>query len=149
MPADSQKIKYFCSMTPEQSVGLLLKRDHFTRWLGLEIDKTAAGYCKLHFTVKTEMLNGFGSIHGGVVFSASDSALAFAANSHGSIAVALDVSITFTRPAKEGDLLYVEATETHLGNKTAVYEIRTTNAVNELVALFKGIVYRTGKEIPQ
>lgn len=135
-------------MTPEQSVGRLLKRDSFTRWLGLEIDKVDAGYCKLHFTVKADMLNGFESIHGGVLFSASDSALAFAANSHGSIAVALDVSITFTRPAKEGDLLYVEAVETHLGNKTAVYDIRTRNAANELVALFKGTVYRTGKEIP-
>lgn len=134
-------------MTPQQAIDIMLQRDRFTEWMGLKIDAVAAGYCKLHFTVKPEMLNGFESIHGGVVFSASDSALAFAANSHGSIAVALDVSITFTRPAKAGDLLYVEAKEIHLGNKTAVYDIRTSNAAGEPVALFKGTVYRTGKEI--
>lgn len=134
-------------MTPQEAVAIMLKRDHFTKWLGLEIDKADAGYCKLHFTIKKEMLNGFESVHGGVIFSASDSALAFAANSHGSVAVALDVSITFTKPAKEGDIVYVEAKEIYLGNKTALYDIRTTNSEGTLVAQFKGTVYRTGKEI--
>jgi len=50
------------------------------------------------------MLNGFDYVHGGVLFSAADSAFAFACNSHGILSVALDVSITFTRPAKEGEI---------------------------------------------
>ena len=134
-------------MTPKEVLATMLEKDEFTKWLGLSIDSISAGYCKLHFSVKKEMLNGFSSIHGGVVFSASDSALAFAANSHGSIAVALDVSITFTKPAKEGDVLFVEAKENHLGNKTALYDIQTKDAEGNLIALFKGTVYRTGKEI--
>ena len=134
-------------MTPNEVLEIMIKRDQFTKWLGLEIDLVEAGYCKLHFTVKKEMLNGFESIHGGVIFSASDSAFAFACNSHGIITVALDVSITFTRPAKEGDVLFVEAKEIHLGNKTGLYDIRTTNAAGQLVAQFKGTAYRTGKEV--
>jgi acyl-CoA thioesterase len=89
------------------------------------------------------MLNGFSSIHGGVLFSAADSAFAFACNSHGRITVALDVSITFTRPAKQGEVLTVEAKELHLGNTTGVYDIRTTNEAGKLVAIFKGTAYRT------
>jgi acyl-CoA thioesterase len=134
-------------MTPQDVLEIMTRRDQFTKWLGLEVDTIEAGYCKLHYTVKKEMLNGFESLHGGVIFSAADSAFAFACNSHGIITVALDVSITFTRPAKEGDLLYVEAKEVHLGNKTGVYDIRTTNAEGKLVALFKGTAYRTGKEV--
>lgn len=122
-------------------------RDEFSRWLGLEIDVIEKGYCKLHYTVKRDMLNGFGNIHGGILFSASDSAFAFAGNSHGIITVALDVSITFTQPAKEGEVLYVEAKELHLGNKTGLYDIRTTNAEGKLVAVFKGTAYRTGKAV--
>lgn len=122
-------------------------RDEFSRWLGLEIDVIEKGYCKLHYTVKREMLNGFGNIHGGILFSASDSAFAFAGNSHGIITVALDVSITFTQPAKEGEVLQVEAKELHLGNKTGLYDIRTTNAEGKLVAIFKGTAYRTGKAV--
>lgn len=93
------------------------------------------------------MLNGFERIHGGVLFSAADSAFAFACNSHGIITVALDVSITFTHPAKEGDVLHVEAKEIHLGNKTGLYDIKTTNAEGKLVSVFKGTAYRTGKDV--
>ncbi len=132
-------------MTPAEVITIMTKRDEFTKWLGLEIDKIDKGYCKLHFTVKKEMLNGFENIHGGVIFSASDSAFAFACNSHGIITVALDVSITFTRPAKAGEVLHVEAREIHLGNKTGLYDVRTTNSAGELVAMFKGTAYRTGK----
>ena len=133
--------------TPKEIVDFMMERDEFSKWLGLEIEEVRLGYCRLHFTVKKEMLNGFASIHGGVLFSASDSAFAFACNSHGRITVALDVSISFTRPAKEGDMLTVEATEIHLGHKTGLYDIRTTNAAGELVSLFKGTAYQTSKEI--
>jgi acyl-CoA thioesterase len=134
-------------MSPEEILITMLKRDRFTQWLGLEIDEYRTGYCKLHYRVNSEMLNGFENIHGGVLFAAADSAFAFACNSHGNITVALDVSISFTRPARIGDLLTVEAVEVFLGNKIGIYDIRTTNEKGELVSLFKGTAYRTGKEV--
>ncbi len=134
-------------MTPQQVVDFMLAKDRFSAWLGLQVDEVRLGYCRLHYTVKEDMLNGFSSIHGGVLFSASDSALAFACNSHGRITVALDVSISFTRPAKAGDMLTVEAQEVHLGHKIGVYDIRTTNAQGELVTMFKGTAYRTSKVV--
>ena len=133
--------------SPEEVLEIMLKRDRFTEWLGLKVDEHTMGYCKLHFMVTDIMLNGFGNIHGGILFSASDSAFAFACNSHGIITVALDVSISFARPAKSGDLLTVEANEIYLGNKIGIYDIRTTNEKGELVALFKGTAYRTSKEV--
>src|ERR1700733_8766501 len=98
-------------ISPEKALELMLKKDKFTKWLGLKIDEHAKGYCKLHFRVTDDMMNGFDIVHGGVLFSASDSALAFACNSHGIIAVALDISISFTRPVREGEPLTVEAKE--------------------------------------
>lgn len=129
--------------TPQEVYKIMSERDRFSKWLGLQVDKIDNGYCKLHYTVKEDMLNGFERLHGGVLFSASDSAFAFACNSHGIITVALDVSITFTKPCFAGDILTVEAQELHLGNKTGLYDIRTTNEKGELVCLFKGTAYRT------
>ena len=134
-------------ISPEQVLEIMLKKDMFTKWLGLQIDEHGRGYCKLHFKVTDEMMNGFDIIHGGVLFSASDSALAFACNSHGIISVALDVSISFTRSVKSGEILIVEAKEIHLGNKIGVYDIRTINEKKELVCFFKGTVYRTSKPV--
>ena len=132
-------------LTPGEVLNIMIARDRFTAWLGLEVDEIGEGYCRLHYSVKQDMLNGFERIHGGVLFSASDSAFAFACNSHGLITVALDVSITFTRPAVTGEVLYVEAKEIYLGNKTGLYDIRTINEEGALVCLFKGTAYRTGK----
>jgi acyl-CoA thioesterase len=134
-------------MSAEEVLKIMLKRDRFTEWLGLQIDEHRTGYCKLHYVVNETMLNGFDNIHGGILFSAADSAFAFACNSHGVITVALDVSISFTRPAKSGDRLTVEAIEVYLGNKIGIYDIRTTNEKGELIALFKGTAYRTSKEV--
>jgi acyl-CoA thioesterase len=134
-------------LTPEDVLKVMLMRDRFTDWLGLHIDEYKKGYCKLHYRVNDDMLNGFHNIHGGILFAASDSAFAFACNSHGNITVALDVSISFTRPAKSGDLLTVEAIELYLGNKIGIYDIRTTKENGELVALFKGTAYRTDKNV--
>jgi len=84
-------------------------------------------------------------VHGGVLFSASDSALAFVCNVDGNITLALDASINFIRPAKPGERLTVEAVEVHRGRTIGVYEIRTTRENGELVALFRGTAYRTAK----
>jgi len=125
----------------------MLEKDRFSQWLGLEIDDIGPGYCKLHYLVTDSMLNGFERIHGGVLFSAADSAFAFACNSHGILTVALDVSISFTQPARAGDLLTVEAREIHLGSRIGIYDVRTSNREGQLVALFKGTAYRTGKPV--
>jgi acyl-CoA thioesterase len=93
------------------------------------------------------MMNGFNSIHGGVLFAAADSAFAFACNSHGNITVALDVSVSFTKPVKTGELLTVEAIEVFLGYKIGIYDIRTINEEGELISLFKGTAYRTSSEV--
>ncbi len=135
------------SITPQEVVAIMSARDRFSAWLGLEIDEIDKGYCRLHYTVKEDMLNGFERIHGGVLFSASDSAFAFACNSHGIVTVALDVAITFTRPVFVGEHLFVEAKEIHLGNKTGLYDIRTTNEQGDLVCFFKGTAYRTAQSI--
>lgn len=133
--------------TPHEVLEVMLRKDRFTAWMGLEVDEIGPGFCKLHYRVTDTMLNGFGVIHGGLLFAAADSAFAFACNSHGVLAVALDVSISYARPAREGELLAVEAREEHVGNRIGIYDVRTINEQGELVALFKGTAYRTGKPV--
>ncbi len=131
----------------EKVLKKMTAEDAFSHWMGLVVDKIDTGTCSLHYTVLPEMLNGFGIVHGGIVFAAADSAFAFACNSHGRLSVALDVAITFTKSAKVGEILRVEAKEVHLGNKISLYDITTWNEKEEIVAVFKGTAYRTSKEI--
>jgi acyl-CoA thioesterase len=134
-------------MTPQAIFDKMMKPDAFSHWMGLTLDTIDEGYCRLHYVITPEMLNGFGTVHGGILFSAADSAFAFACNSHGRLSVALEVSISFTQAARLGERLSVEAKEIYLGNKTSVYDIITRNADNNVIAIFKGTAYRTSRAV--
>jgi len=133
--------------TPAEITTHMLAHDRFSQWLGLQIDATETAYCKLHFEITDQMLNGFAVVHGGVLFAAADSAFAFACNSHGTLTLALNADIAFTRTAHSGDILTVEAKAIHQGGRTGVYQVDITNAAGDLIALFKGTAYRTSKPI--
>jgi acyl-CoA thioesterase len=96
-------------------------------------------------TIRKEMINGFGIVHGGIAFSLADSAFAFACNNRNIVSVALDTSITFIKPVHVDDVLTAEATELHNGRSTGLYHINIINQKQHIVAVFKGTCYRTGK----
>ena len=128
----------------------MMQNDAFSQWMGLEVLDVKEGYSKVRMTIRKEMLNGFGIVHGGIAFSLADSAFAFACNNRNNISVALDVTITFTKAVNVGDILTAESKEIHNGRSTGVYLITITNQRDEQVAFFKGTCFRTDKElIPQ
>lgn len=133
------------TLNPQQVFNRMMENDAFSKWLGLELTKIELGFCQLKMTVKADMLNGFKSIHGGILFSAADSAFAFACNSHGLQNVALECSISYTRPAFEGQRLQIIASEVNKGKTTGIYEVKILNEENKLVAVFKGISFNTQK----
>ncbi len=132
---------------PKKVLETMLAKDNFTKWLGIVVDEYKEGYCKLHYTIREEMLNGHSIVHGGIVFSGADSAFAFACNSHGRVSVALDVHISFIDAALPGDVLTVEAKEVHTGHKISFYDVTTKNQNGKIVAMFKGTAYRTSKSV--
>ena len=130
---------------PQDVVQRMLEQDHFSQWMELKVNSIAEGTSTVSMFVKQEMLNGFGVIHGGVLFSLADSAFAFACNNRNNLSVALDTSINFIKPVHIGDVLIAEARELHNGKSTGLYQIEIYNQKEHLVAQFKGLCYRTGK----
>lgn len=128
-------------------VNHMMENDYFSQWMGVEVLEVKEGYSKIKMTIRKEMVNGFGIVHGGLPFSLADSAFAFACNNRNNLSVALDVTITFTKAVNVDDVLTAEAKEVHNGRSTGVYLITVTNQKNETVALFKGTCFRTGKKL--
>jgi acyl-CoA thioesterase len=121
----------------------MIENDPFTKWLGIEIVSITEGSCDLKMKIRDEMLNGFEIAHGGITFSLADSAIAFASNSHGRKCVSLETSISHTKTCKSGNTIYAKAEEKSITNKIAIYNVTIRNQEKEIVALFKGTVYRT------
>lgn len=125
----------------------MMQEDRFSQWLGIEVLEVRVGYSKITMTIRPEMVNGFGIIHGGIAFSLADSAFAFACNNRNNLSVALDTAIQFTKPVHVGDVLVAEANEIHSGRSTGLYHIFIKNQSDETVAVFKGTCFRTGKTL--
>lgn len=131
----------------QEIVKTMMELDQFSNWMGVKIIDIKEGYSKIEMLVRNNMLNAFGIAHGGITFALADSAFAFACNSNGKITVALDVSISFPKAAKEGDILTAEAKRVSNTNKTGLYLIEVTNQHQQMVALFKGTCYKTEKDL--
>lgn len=125
----------------------MMEHDLFSQWLGIKVMEIKEGYSKITMTIRKEMINGLGIIHGGVAFSMADSAFAFACNNRNVLSVALDTSINFLKPVHVDDVLIAEAKELHNGKSTGLYHITISNQHNNVVAVFKGTCYRTNKTL--
>jgi acyl-CoA thioesterase len=132
--------------TPLEIFNLMYNNDPFSKLLGMELIEISEGFCKLQMKVSKEMLNGFSIAHGGITYSLADSTLAFASNSRGIQSVSIETSINHLSKVLEGDTLTAVSEEKNLTGRTGLYLINITNQHNQAVALFKGIVFRTGKE---
>jgi acyl-CoA thioesterase len=120
----------------------------FAKKLGLELVDMGAGRSKVQMKVTPEMNNLFGMIHGGAIFALVDEAFEIASNSHGTLAVALNMNITYLRAPATNTTLTAEAREINRTRKTATYDIRVTDDGNNLIAVCTALVYRKDKPLP-
>ncbi len=126
----------------QEVVKTMYDGDAFSQWLGIAVEAVDPGYCKLSMTIREEMTNGFKIAHGGISYSLADSALAFASNGHGSHALSIETSISHLKPAKAGTKIWAEATEIRKSRSVGIYEVRVFTDNEELIAHFKGTVFR-------
>lgn len=123
----------------------MLSLDPFSSWLGIEIIEVKIGYCKLGLRIRKEMLNSMQKAHGGITYSLADTAFGFAANTHGKFAVSIETSINHIEALAEGDYITAE-TKIDVAKNKLGFQVVEIKRGKELVALFKGVVYRTSKE---
>ncbi|WP_299398223.1 hotdog fold thioesterase [uncultured Gelidibacter sp.] len=123
----------------------MLNQDPYSTWLGIEILESELGRCKVGLTIRKEMLNSMGKAHGGISYALADTAFGFAANTHGKYAVSIETSINHIEALNEGDYITAESVIEKVKNKLG-FNIIEVKRGNEVVALFKGVVYRTNKE---
>ena len=123
----------------------MLSQDAYSTWLGIEILESKIGRVKVGMTIRKEMLNSMNKAHGGISYSLADTAFGFTSNTHGKYAVSIETSINHIEALNEGDYLIAECVIEKVNNRLG-FNIVEVKRGNELVALFKGVVYRTQKD---
>jgi acyl-CoA thioesterase len=125
-----------------------ISQDHFAHHLGIEVTQHGPGTARARMEIGRHHLNSAATAHGGAIFSLADAVFSVASNSHGTLAVAINVSISYFKAASEG-MLYAEAEEVSFNPKLATYLIRIHDGSGALVALFQGTVYRKQRKLSE
>lgn len=125
----------------------LFKKDKFAQYNGIELLEIREGYAKAKMEINENHFNGIGIVQGGAIFTLADFTFGAAANSYGTVAVAINVNISYMKSSKNGTL-FAEAREISKNPKLGTYTIDITDDEGELIAIFQGMAYRKRDKIP-
>ncbi len=125
-----------------------LKKDRFAGLANVELLTVAPGCATAKMVLHPHHQNGLGTVQGGAIFTLADFCFAAACNSHGTVAVALNVSITFMKAAMITGTLWAEAREVSKNFKVGAYAVEVKDDQGDLVAQFQGLAYRKKNKLP-
>jgi len=125
-----------------------VREEPFAQKMNLQLVELDDGYSVVEMTFREDMENILGMAHGGAIFALIDEAFETAGNSHGTVAVALNMNVTYTAAASPGARLRAVAKEVNLTRRTATYDIRVTDENDKLIAVCSALVYRKKDPLP-
>lgn len=131
---------------PIASLKKRVKEERYSKMLGIRLVELGPGHAVVEMQPRGEFSNIFNMVHGGAIFSLIDEAFELSCNAHGTVAVALSMSLTYHNPPDPGSVLQAESREIHRSRKTATYEIKVRDRNNLLIASCQALAYR--KEVP-
>jgi len=126
-----------------------VKREPFAQALQMELVELAEGYSVVSMIYQPEKMNNiYARAHGGAIFALIDEAFETAGQTDGTIAVALNVNVTYVSSPEPGLQLQAEARRVSRTRKTASYDIKVTDQNGQIISLCQALAFRTGKPIP-
>lgn len=121
----------------------------FSQALKISLRELSLGHSLVEMVYDPALMsNVYARAHGGALFALIDEAFETASQTHGIIAAALNVNVTYIKSPEPGDLLRAQADETAATRKTATYDIKVTDSDGDLIATCQALAYRTGKPVP-
>jgi acyl-CoA thioesterase len=129
-----------------EAIEKYFKNDKFAERSNIELLTVAPGQARARMTVHPHHLNALGTVQGGAIFTLADFAFAAASNSHGTVAVGINVSISYLKAARAGTL-WADAKEISRNFKLGTYTVEVKDDAGDLVALFQGMVYRKSEKV--
>jgi len=126
-----------------------VKKEPYARTLNMELVELGKGYSAVEMTYDPETMdNIYSRAHGGAIYALMDEAFETAGQTDGTIAVALNVNVTYVSSPKAGARLRAEARKISQTKKTAVYDIKVEDMEGQQIALCQALAFCTGKKIP-
>ncbi len=124
-------------------------KEPFARTMGMELMELEEGFSAVEMNYEPERMdNIYRRAHGGSIFALIDEAFEAVAQADGTVAVALNVNVTYAASPEPGARLRAEARIVNATKKTASYDIKVMEKGGKLIATCQALAFRTGKPIP-
>lgn len=125
-----------------------VREEPYAKKLGMRLVEVGDGHATVEMDIRPGMKNLFGAVHGGAIFSLMDEAFEISSNSHGTLALALNVNISYLAAPEPGSRLRAESREINRTRKTSLYDIRVTDDKGRLIATAQALAYRKPDPLP-
>ena len=133
----------------KEAIFQAVETEPFARQLKMKLIELEDGHSKVEMIYQPdEMNNIYQRAHGGAVFALIDEAFETACQTDGTIAVALNVNVTYISSPEPGVKLIATAQEISRSKRTANFDIKVTDENKNLIASCQALAFRTGKPIP-
>jgi acyl-CoA thioesterase len=131
-----------------EAISRRVSEEAYAGKLGLILRKVEPGYALVEMAINDDMGNIFGMTHGGAIFSLIHEAFEISCNAHGTVGVALSMTVTYHRPPSGGSVLKAESKEIHRSTKTATYDIKVIEGNDILIASCQALASRKKEKLP-
>ncbi|MBW2405885.1 MAG: PaaI family thioesterase [Deltaproteobacteria bacterium] len=132
-----------------QAIYHAVETEPFARALNMELIELELGYSAVEMIYDPSTMNNiYDRAHGGAIFGLIDEAFEAACQTEGTIAVALNVNVTYVSSPHPGKRLRAEACQVSRTKKTASFDIKVSEKDGPLIATCQALAYHTGKPIP-
>jgi len=122
------------------------EKNTFANLVGVEVIDVAPGVATCRMIIRDDHLNLFGTVNAGAIYTLAETAFGVAANSHGNVTVAVNLTIAYLAPGKTGTLT-AKAEELSAGGRMATYSVNVFDDADTLIADIQATGYRTKKPL--
>ncbi len=118
----------------DKLIEVTLARNPFCHLLGMELLKAEEGYAYGRLPVKNDLMNMYGSVHGGASYALADTMGGIAATTYGNYVLTVEGKMNYLLQIRDTNYLYCEAKVVRQGRTIGVYQITFTDDAGNVVA---------------
>ena len=121
------------SVQLEQAMRKIIDTNSYMRYLGVEMLKLTEGYGLGRMRYKEELLNPYGMLHGGSLYSMADIIAGAVACMGGHFVTTVSGNMNFLLPADHTEFVYCEAIQLRQGKHLAVFDVKIKDDENRVL----------------
>lgn len=125
----------------------VLLEDAFSRYLGIEVIDFEEKFIRARIPFKEELINNYGSLHGGALYSFADIIAGTVACMSGKFCTTVEGNMNYLEPAVSKEYLYCEAKRVRGGNHLVVVKVKIKNDSGKLVDDGSFTFYRSNNDL--